>query len=517
MRCEWLFLFLSGCAAFVEGEDEKHAVDPNLVGPHDGGSGDAALPVSDAAFGTDAPPPCDPLLLPSVNPCVIADGIFVSQSIGILGGLGTQLQPTSSIAEGLALAKAKGKRLYVCAETYVEQVTILEGVSMFGFFACSGGAWKVSASRALVTSTSRTGVRAITINKSTRVEGFSFVSPNATAPAESSFGLVAINAPGLSLVNVTVRAGDGSSGVAGGDAPAVTSAGSIDGSKFVAWRTCSGTSLCPGLSGDAGASACKVNGSVAPPSQQGVTGGLGAMSTKLTCEIAIPAGFTCKAVEPSRTGSSGVRVGAGGTVGATAKAGPDGAPGASGSSGASVGIFSADGYAPSNGAAGANGEPGGGGGGGGPSDTAGGASTGTYFSDSGAGGGAGGCSGSGGGAGGGGGASVAVMLFDSPIAMESCDFIAGHGGDGASGGASSAGTAGGKGGEGWGPSGLGGGGSGGSGGNGGKGGAGGGGSSIALAVRGAVPKQTAVSLLPGLGGISATATGLATGFYAIPW
>ncbi len=513
----WLglaFLSAVGCSAFVEGTGDKPISDPNHVGPRagdDAGQGDA---------GGDASSGCDPLLLPSENPCVIADanGVFVSRSRGTSGGGGTQAQPTSSIAEGLSLAKAKGKRLYVCAESYTEQVTLVESVSMFGYFACDAGNWTISSSKALVTSTSADGVRANAIRKATRVEGFTLVSPNATAASASSFGLVALASPGLSLVRVTVRAGDASSGATGGDAPLVTSSSASDGYKFMPWRSCNGTGavLCAVASGEPGVSKCTINGAAAPTAQQGVMGGSGALSTKLTCEWSISFGLTCKLAEASRTGGSGARVGAGGTNTVVAQAGPQGAFGANGQNGANVGTFSEAGYVPADGNAGANGEPGGGGGGGGPSDTAATASSGTYYSDSGSGGGAGGCAGGAGDAGRGGGASVAVLLIDSAITIETAELIAGRGGSGGGGGVGAVGTSGGKGGSGWGTNGLGAGGTGGVGGNGGSGGAGGGGPSIALGVRGSSPKQTGVSLLSGTGGTSPANSGLVAGLYAIP-
>jgi len=84
-------------------------------------------------------PACDPNKDPKDDPCVIDDaqGIFVSGPTGLDTNAGTKAAPVKTITKGIALAKgASPKRVYICAATYLEQVSLV-GADGVGLFAAS--------------------------------------------------------------------------------------------------------------------------------------------------------------------------------------------------------------------------------------------------------------------------------------------------------------------------------------------------------------------------------------------
>src|SRR5579859_5966628 len=103
---------LSGCNPPVS--DYCAPGTPECTAP-DGGGG----PDGPAAGRSEASPEvggCDRSKAPSEEGCVVAEayGIFVSPA-GSDGSAGTRSAPLATIGHGMDVAKAAGKRVYVCA------------------------------------------------------------------------------------------------------------------------------------------------------------------------------------------------------------------------------------------------------------------------------------------------------------------------------------------------------------------------------------------------------------------
>jgi len=332
----------------------------------------------------------------------------------------------------------------------------------------------------------------------TEFQYIAIYADDATGSGASSIALVIDNSDGLYLNNVIVSAGNGSNGQAGASSPGFAGNGS-------------GGNNGSGRSGGSGGGNCGSSGS----------GGGGGTGNDASCGL-----FSCSegpgtAGSPGSSsggsgGSGGGSNGGNGGVGFSGGSGTDGSNGIGGSSFGSVSF--SFGYVPSPGTSGSVGlagkAGGGGGGGGGDGD----------WPDSGDGGGGGGggggaCGGLGGAGGTGGGASIAIVLDDSSLLVDSSLITAGTAGDGGSGGNGQIGGSGGNGGLGadgestvTSDGGNGGnGGTGGAGGDGGFGGGGGGGPSIGIAcVGGSVVNEMGTVITPGQagsGGPSAGASG----------
>ncbi len=107
----------------------------------DGGAdtgADVGTGVDAAADGAS----CGATQEPSAAPCTVTEqfGVFVSQAGSDTSGRGTRAMPYATIGKGVSAAKAAGKRVYVCAGTYAEQVTIdaaHDGVNLYGGFSCA--------------------------------------------------------------------------------------------------------------------------------------------------------------------------------------------------------------------------------------------------------------------------------------------------------------------------------------------------------------------------------------------
>jgi hypothetical protein len=501
--------------------------DAQGVGPRDSGATDAEGPSVDAADAqpTDAPE-CDATGSPSNAPCTVDEkyGVFVSASLGRDGGDGSRAKPFARVSLAISAAAKVGKRVYACAETYNESITLANGVSMFGSFTCeSVSAWAVGSTRAAVNLLNEDGVLALDITAPTRVENFYFKAPDASAPGGSSFGMRAIRASGLSLVNVALLAGRGGAGRTGVAGVQPDQKGSIDGSTYALGAVCTACNPAPDTCstyGDCtskraaksgGASACYQPGtSTAAPSLNGGAGGTGGAPAIFRTDCT--AACAVKAIVAADSGGGGTaQTSSGGTIaGGLAVAGSDGAPGAEGKHGANIGTFSET-YLAANGTNGSDGTPGQGGGGGAAASHHATAlnylvadtflsSNSVWLGPTGASGGAGGCAGSGATGGGGGGASVALLVIDGALRVEASELTASAGGTGGEGKTGGQGTAGGKGASGWSSAGSG--AAGGKGGAGGKSGHGGGGPSIGIVYRGTTPTVTATTVSPGLGGDS---------------
>jgi hypothetical protein len=360
-------------------------------------------------------------------------GVFVSPNGATLAA-GTRAQPLASIQAGIDMGKSAGKRVYVCTGTFKEALTLADSISVIGGLDCSDPAeWKIGAPRTRLEAPASPAITARNMTLATRVEGLDVVAPGATVAGESSFGLLAEKVTSLVFANSKITAGDGAKGDDGTLGIKLTQTGSPGGTdvspsaRCIAGVTCDydalsetssflarsgpfgGTSVCTGAPGLSGINGEK-GGWGGSPGLQEVRGGAGSANY-----FGLYLNYNGNSITLGQK-----------LVGGQASVGTDGAN-------AAPGMFSAQGYAPATGIAGTNGGPGKGGSGGDGhvtmADPAAWAVYDVFIGYSGASGGAGGCPGLAGGAGTGGGASVAALLFDSPVNFSSTDLVSGHGGD----------------------------------------------------------------------------------------
>ncbi len=360
---------------------------------------------------------------PPTDACVVTEqfGVFVAPG-GT--GTGTRAAPFGSIQAGLAAAQTQGLgRVYVCGGTLAGAVAFTASsaaVTVYGGFQC--GSWTYAPTTQHVVVAPPSGVP-LTFNGSAAaiaIENIEFDAANATGfdahgNGNSSIAAFAVNATNVSLVGVTLKAGNGvSAGAAAapasnygggatapsGEGPALLDAGVTTPGSI----TCTdGTSSRGGGGGESAAAAGGV-----------LAGGIGS---------SVPA------TTPSP--STPLLDGAGGAAGTTTAGCGNGYSGANGAANPAVagaatwGTLTSSGWTPTGGSNGSNGNPGQGGGGGGGSTPA----------PAGGSGGSGGCGGTGGLAGVGGGSSFALLSLNSTIALTgSCTLSAGNAGAGGGGG-----------------------------------------------------------------------------------
>ncbi|HJN77416.1 MAG TPA: putative metal-binding motif-containing protein [Myxococcota bacterium] len=371
----------------------------------------------------------------------------------------TQAVKTLDTANSRALSAGAGWILV--ADGNVElNGAFAQGVSVAGGYDADDG-WARYGDILPSVSVPASGTRLSGWSDSTEWQQLELSADNGNGAGGSSFAVVMENSSGLYLNAVTVSSGNGQDGQNGSDGSDASNAS--DGSD--------GSDGCEDSTGFCDSCSQPSKGS----------GGSG-------CSSGGDGGNTAKGGSSGSTGSSGGGGASGGSGGSSTSnggsgtAGSDGSDGSDGTGGSSLGSFSSGGYAVSSGTDGSSGSSGAGGGGGG------GGGGGTSWCDSyggaGGGGGGGACAGGGGDKGTGGGTSVAILLVNSSITIDSSTIATGSGGDGGDGGDAGSGGGGGDagdGGSGEDDSGSGGnGGAGGDGGDGGAGGGGGGGPSVGI-------------------------------------
>ena len=400
----------------------------------------------------------------------VAIGVFVDGASGSDTNPGTMISPLKTIQAAIDQAASDRFDVYVSEGSYMETLSLADGVSVFGGYRADQG-WARS-SDAVVEIAG--GTEAVTGSgvRNLELQLLTIRSSNATTPGGSSIALRFARSSDITLRALDVTAGAGASGMDGtagmsggaGSSGAGGRAGCEESGLFCA--NCSRP-----LGGAGGGSSC------------GRLGGKGGDSGRSN------GGGTAGAV--GIVGTTGGRGGASRGDGVAGSNGTPGAAGSNGMAGANFGMLSESGYAGAAGGSGTTGDHGNGGGGGGGGG--GGTNGCDSYGSSGGGGGGGGCGGTTGMGGTGGGASIALALWSTVAAVSDTDFHTGPGGTGGSGGDGGAGGAGGSGGNG-GPYGGSGeqddggdgarGGNGGNGGNGGHGGGGGGGPAIGVACGG---------------------------------
>jgi hypothetical protein len=400
-------------------------------GQVDGGAETGAAGAEGGADGSS----CNPASTPHDAPCVIntAYGIFVSPS-GSDNAPGTKSAPVGTIGHGMDLAKAAGKRVYVCAGTYPEQLTMTasrDGLSVFGALDCA--TWAYDTAKRVIVAPAAAGyaLKLEGLQAGAVFEDVEFDAQAAVAPGGSSIAVFASTSQNVAFHRVVVVAGNGADGAPGSSAASHLDGGT--GSSNWYGTPPSYPELNGASAGDAGP-APAVTCQCADHSSS--TGGAGGAPMNIPSPSAgLPSYGDAGA---GAAGMNAVSCGSGGT----AQDGADAPAVSSSPVVASPGTCSATGWRPGVGAAGANGKAGQGGGGGG---------NGHLSQGSGGAGGCGGCGGTGGSGGGGGGSSIALLAYQSTFALAGCTLTARTAGNGGAGGNGELGQAGGGGGPGYPP------------------------------------------------------------------
>ena len=354
------------------------------VATGDGGSDSA----SDT--GVDAPQGCDLTKDPKDSPLCIADtvGIFVDATKGDdSGGDGSKAKPVKTISKALSILGGK-PRVYVCEGTYAGSVDVASAAAIYGGLTCS---WAPGGARPVIQADKPAyGIRIASSKVS--LTDLEVASKDGAAPGESSVGIFAVTANGLTMTRIKVTAGAGQPGTAGvtgsnytavaqGD-PSIKGNGAsgVAGGGLKVCALCTDAKNSVGGGGGTGGAA-PGDGSDGTPNLGGITPVDGKGGLKDT-------GSACS----------------NGHKGTTATSSP------AATSVTTLGTVDGVGWKASSGAGALNGGPAQGGGGGG------GGIDGSNTSGGGGGGGCGGCGGAGGPGGGGGGASLAVVVVDTTTA-----------------------------------------------------------------------------------------------------
>ncbi|MFT3708381.1 MAG: hypothetical protein QM817_12075 [Archangium sp.] len=445
-----------------------------------------------------------------------SQSVFVATNGSNGAGCGTRASPCQTIQRGIDVAGGSRPHVLVSEGNYFEQVTLKNGVNVFGGYSRNAN-WARSASYiVLVQNDAVIDNKIITITGSdlTASTSLEFLTVRTgAAPAGntsvSTYAINCFNCDALTLRRINAQAGAAGAGATGGT-------GGIGGNGNVGSNV---TVVNAGGNGGPQSSCATVfNGSA------GGRGGNGGNAGSNSGQVGF-AGYTAAGflVSPSNGGPQGNHNGCNNAnAGQPGQMGATGGVGGIGSGSSSLLGFDAR-YLTSSGtgAQGGTGVAGNGGGGGG----GGGAQGGSFCSDragaGGGGGGSGGCGGAGGFGGVGGGGSFAVFLANCDgVVIDGSVLTSGTGGAGGNGGSGGGGGTGGTGGTSFDPSGEpaagGSGGQGGFGGQGGQGGGGAGGPSYALYKLNStsVTVTASTTLVAGSGGVGGNSGQGATGVSA---
>ena len=440
------------------------------------------------------------------------NGVYIAPT-GSDSAAGTAAAPFATIKEGVAIASAEKRTLYVCAATFTENVLITSGITIDGGYDCANG-WAPTTNFANIAPSS--GVP-LTINSGSAPVSISNVktkAPDNYASSGSSIGAFVVNSTAVVLQHVQLTSGNAGDGEPAAP-PSTQTTPAPSGANGASLPDFGCT---PGEGGECNGIASGGNATNDGCYGQGGVGGNGGdVVTGMAPEtggVGLPTSSGGQG-GPANA-SNGQGAGLPGSIGITGSAG---SPATSG-----IGTVTAAGYVASNsGSGGSPGQAGGGGGGGagGYSGSSGQLCSIDFLGGGGGQGGFGGCGGPGGAGGSAGGASIALLTFNSAVQLSDAILNTGNGGDGAS---STEGAAGQPGGQG-GPGGAGshgdnaggdctnsstsgnayGGGPGGQGGKGGAGGPGGGGPSIGILAMNTAPQVSTATYNVGSGGSGGTA------------
>lgn len=370
---------------------------------------------------------CDGNEPPSAEPCVISEayGVFVAPPANggsDTNGDGARTKPFATVSKGIA--SAAGKRVYVCAASYAEQLAVTSPVSVYGGLACPTGAagdWGYTGTLASVGPSVPGYALDVESVTSAHFEDMAFTSLDANAadagaPGASSIAVMVNASTGVSFTRVSATAGAGMKGASG--SAWSTSNWCADGGMVGTAAPDSGLPGSPGTCTCAVVTSDKSKGGFG--GAEGAGGGPGTATPDASAGGGTGAGGALQAGSSCPTG--------GGYNGANGAALDGGSTGPAGS-------LTGSGWVVQTAGSGATGDPGQGGGGGGGTSNIGGA-----------GGGAGGCGGTGAAGAMGGGASIAIAVVRSWVSYSSVKLTTRTGGSGGSGGAGQPGQGGGLGG-----------------------------------------------------------------------
>ncbi|HVJ93316.1 MAG TPA: hypothetical protein VM580_26125 [Labilithrix sp.] len=394
-------------------------------------------------------------------------GVYVSTSKGTDVADGAPSRPVKTLEVAMRLAKERNVPVIACAETYAESVTLVDGVTMYGYFDCSrGDLWPRVKASAIIASPTSPAVLAENLKTPARFEGFDVRAPNlmdvpaTKEPAASSYGMIIKNTTGLSLAEVTIRGGEGQPGASGPEPANGNSetGGSVEGENSSVQKKCvsSNLAVCEiirRVGGSAGGTSKCAHGANGGPGGNG--GDAAVLDSRGVRELI---GSDARGQPLSSRPETAVGAPENSAANVIGTAGKRGDPGLLGKHG--TWTFGAEGFTPGDGTKGAIGSPGQGGGGGGGSS---GWLTddyllvsltpGAFFIDggarlgaAGAGGGAGGCGGMPGSPGRGGGASIGLFVSSSDVQIAASRIESQRGGAAGKGALGTLGTPGGRGG-----------------------------------------------------------------------
>jgi hypothetical protein len=461
----------------------------------------------------------------------LTQAVFVAAN-GNDVSLCTRQEPCRTITRGIQVAQAQGRtQVLVGGGTYTEQVTLLNGIGVYGGYE-RGALWaRTSVAptvvQRLTTSAAQdlVGIIGNGLSQTTRIDRLNIVAGDNLTASGNVYGIAVSNSPGLRANRVNIALGNAGNGASGTNG----SSGSFVSNPVAGNTGCDGSTTCTvgGRAGGAGGSGgvgCSNGGSGGAGGQ----GRFGTGGTGTSSASGIGGGGGGAGAERCNSGvcgcgSPGLREGATGTRGTAGANGGQGTDRSGATGGTVSGALwrAAAGLSGTNGANGQGG--GGGGGGGGGSDFCRTGGLGVCANSNlcnpdrgggGGGGGAGGCGGTAGTAGGGGGSVLGIVLVNSGATVTETSIIVGNAGLGGNGGAGGSATNGSSGADGgFGPDDAGDGGPGGNGGNGGRGGHGGAGAGgsaggIALINGSTVTTQSVTYDIgnAGAGGTGATST-----------
>ena len=369
----------------------------------------------------------------------IEDAVFVAPS-GNDTNPGTMDKPLLTVPKGLAAAAEQGRHhVYLAAGTYDGQVTVLDGISVFGGFSADGEWARDPAAHEAIISNDAVepegGIRTLIIGDAgaaTVISTVTIRSGGNPTTSGSSYAVWINGAKGAALVDWVIVGGNGGNGGVG--ATGGKGSDGQEGSDGVTTAdtdcNCNEFEVYGGKGGPAGVSNCPDDG------------GAGGKGANGSCDDA-----KGETGADSPGGAVGGQPGTVGEDGQTGMAGPVGAGASNAQTVTPTGLWKGESGAP--GGVGAHGSGGAGGGSGGGDD--GGTFGCAVWGGGGGGGGSAGCGGDGGLGGGAGGGSFGVFVVAGTPILEG-NIIAhkngGHGGTGGIGGTGGAGKKGGLGGTG---------------------------------------------------------------------
>jgi hypothetical protein len=347
---------------------------------------------TDGGWAVDAPAGCDATKDPGDSPACVDDsvGVFVDGAGGVDTNDGSKAKPFRTIARALASTGQK-PRVYVCAGTYVDNVTLdpAHRASVYGGFACNGWSYDKAANPVLVKPATGYALEINGLPGAVTVADLELDAPAGTASAANSIAGFVNASPSVTLKRLKLVASTGGSPADQGD-PAANYPGATAPSS----APVGGVNKCVDGTTSTGGQG-SANGVAATPGAPS----LGAGQLGVT-------GTACSSNGAGKEGANAVML---------AQNSPPPHPG----------VLSATGWVASAGTKGSTGLPGQGGGGGG---------NGAGNNGTGGGGGSGGCGGAGAAGGLGGGASIALLTVASPVSLVSCTLSSSKAGNGAKGG-----------------------------------------------------------------------------------